>query len=319
MQYKKKILVSAPMEFVQVHHELASNFDLIINTLADIECIESMQDKDEIHSWVVSPCPTYFIDAKIISYFPNLRSVVTPSTGSNHIDKINLEKIGIEVYSLRDSELYNTILASSEYTFSLILSLIRKIPEASCFPLQYKWRESEKYLRSREVNNLTLGIIGLGRIGANVAKYASAMGMTVQYFDPFVDNIIYKQLKSIDDILSTSDVVLLSLILDESTIGLIDKTKLSKSKKGLLLVNTSRGEVIDEESVVSLLKSEVLGGYAADVLTGEIDGSWKESPILQLSKENKNIIITPHIAGLTIDSESKAQNIALKLAANSID
>lgn len=319
MQSKKKILVSAPMEFVKVDVELDLNFDLIIDTLVDIKYIESMQNKDEILSWVVSPCPTYFIDAKITSYFPNLKSVVTPSTGTNHIDKINLEKIGIKVYSLRDSEFYNTILASSEYTFSLILSLIRKIPEASSFPLQYKWRESEKNLRSREVNNLTLGIIGLGRIGANVAKYASAMDMKVQYFDPYVDNTTYKKLKSIDDIFSTSDVVLLSLILDENTVGLIDISKLSKSKKGLLLVNTSRGEVIDEKSVVNLLKSKVLGGYATDVLTGEIDGSWKESPILKLSKQDKNIIITPHIAGLTIDSESKAQNIALKLASNSID
>ena len=307
------------MEFVEVDRRLTHNVDLILDTLVNIESIELMQNKEDIYSWVVSPCPTYFIDKKIISYFPNLKAVVTPSTGTNHIDKINLEKIGIKVFSLRDSELYNTILASSEYTFSLILSLIRKIPEASSFPLQEKWRESEKYLRSREVNNLTLGIIGLGRIGANVAKYASAMDMTIQYFDPFVENLTYKKLQSIDDIFSTSDVVLLSLILDESTTGLIDEKKLNNVKKGLLLVNTSRGEVIEEEAVVNLLKSEVLGGYAADVLTGEIDGSWKESPILQLSKENRNIIITPHIAGLTIDSESKAQNIALKLASNDID
>ena len=315
----KKILVSAPMDFVELDSRFSFDEDLIINPLQSIEDIKYMQNKEDVYSWVVSPCPTYQIDSKITSNFPNLKSVVTPSTGTNHIDKKKLESQGIKVFSLRNSELYNTILASSEYSFSLLLSLVRKIPEASKFATMGKWRESEKFLRSRELNNLTLGIVGLGRIGTNVAKYASSMDMTIQYYDPFVENKSFNQLDTIDEILSSSDVVLLSLILDSTTEGLVNEKILSCAKNGLLLVNTSRGEVIDEHAVARMIRSGALGGYAADVLCGEIDGSWKTSPLLELVEEGSNVIITPHIAGLTIDSESKAQNIALNLAADSME
>jgi D-3-phosphoglycerate dehydrogenase len=314
----KKILVSAPMEFVELDNRFSLDKDLIVDPLLNTRDIESLQDRDSVYSWVVSPCPTYLIDSKVASYFPNLKSVVTPSTGTNHIAREELENQGVKVFSLRNSKLYNTILASSEYSFSLLLSLVRKIPEASKFAVEGKWRESEKFLRSRELNNLTLGIVGLGRIGANVAKYASSMDISIQYYDPFVDNKSLNRLDSIEELLSSSDVVLLSLILDSSTEGLLDANILSCAKKGLLLVNTSRGEVIDEYTVAKMIRSGALGGYATDVLSGEIDGSWKGSPILDLVKEDFNVIITPHIAGLTIDSESKAQNIALNLAADNM-
>lgn len=314
----KKILVSAPMEFVELDNRFSLDKDLIVDPLLNARDIDSLQDRDSVYSWVVSPCPTYTIDSKVTSYFPNLKSVVTPSTGTNHIAREELENQGVKVFSLRNSKLYNTILASSEYSFSLMLSLVRKIPEASKFAVEGKWRESEKFLRSRELNNLTLGIVGFGRIGANVAKYAASMDISIQYYDPFVDNKSFKRLDSIDELLSSSDVVLLSLILDSSTEGLLDANILSCAKKGLLLVNTSRGEVIDECIVAKMIRSGALGGYATDVLRGEIDGSWKGSPILDLVKEDFNVIITPHIAGLTIDSESKAQNIALNLAADNM-
>lgn len=314
----KKILISAPMEFVDIKTKLPTDYELIMNPLKTVDDIKDMKNKEDVVSWIVSPCPTYFIDDEIISFFANLQSVVTPSTGTNHIDKENIEKKKIKILSLRDSHLYNSILASSEYSFSLILALIRKIPEASSFPLQEKWRESERYLRSREINNLTLGIVGLGRIGANVAKYASALNMNIQYFDPFVDTKLFKKVEDISEIFGKSDVVLLSPILNPSTHNLINENVLSKSKTGLLIVNTSRGEVINEQALVTYIRSGLIGGYATDVLKGEIDGSWKKSPIIELAKENYNIIVTPHIAGLTIDSESKAQNIALSLAADNL-
>tara|TARA_B100000575_G_C23135974_1_gene659910 strand:+ start:2909 stop:3862 length:954 start_codon:yes stop_codon:yes gene_type:complete len=315
---KKKILVSAPMDFVDIDESIDEDL-LIFESLSEVDSMKTLDNKELIFSWIVSPCPTYLIDKQITSFLPNLRSVVTPSTGTNHIDKQSLESIGIKVYSLRDSELYNSILASSEYSFSLILSLIRKIPKASQFPIQGRWRESEDYLRSREVNTLKLGIVGLGRIGKNVANYASSMGMDIIYFDPFVLNESYKKIKSIKEIFQTCDVVLLSPILNDETEDLITKEVLSNSKKGLLLVNTSRGEIIDENAVADLVKNNTLGGFAADVLRGEIDGSWKNSPILELSKKGYNVVVTPHIAGLTFDSETKAQNIALHLASKSIE
>jgi len=315
---KKKILVSAPMDFVDINAPVKEDL-LVFEALFEKQSIKTLDSKELIFSWVVSPCPTYLIDEDVVSFFPNLKSVVTPSTGTNHIDKESLESKGISVYSLRDSELYNSILASSEYSFSLILSLIRKIPEASQFPIKGRWRESEDHLRSREINTLRLGIIGLGRIGGNVANYASSMKMDVVYFDPFVSNSSYKRIESIEEVLQICDVVLLSLILNDETENLITKEVLENSKKGLLLVNTSRGEVVDEKAVTDLIKDNTLGGYAADVLRGEIDGSWVNSSIIELSKKGYNVIVTPHIAGLTYDSETKAQNIALGLASKSIE
>ena len=314
----KDILVSAPMEFVALNKDFNNEQRLLINPMTNVSDADLIESKETILTWVVSPCPTYKVDLDVISNFPNLKSVVTPSTGTNHIAVKDLESAGVVVLSLRDSELYNSILASSEYTFSLILSLVRKIPEASIFPMLGKWRESESKLRSRELNTLTLGIIGLGRIGANVAKFASSMDMSIQYFDPHVENKVYRKRSTLEDIFASSDVVLLSLVLDSSTANLISRHILMQSKRGLLLVNTSRGEVIEEDSVYEFIKNKKLGGYAADVLVGEVDGTWRNSPILKLVKDKENVIVTPHIAGLTYDSESKAQNIALSLALNSI-
>ena len=311
---KKKIIVSAPMDFVKIESTIPDNYELIFNTIENISAINKIEDKDMVAAWIVSPCPKYQVSAEVLDNFKNIKCVVTPSTGVDHINVLDIESQGIKVLSLRHSPKYFSISASSEYTFSLMLSLLRNIPKAVSYPINGKWRESEKDLRAKEVMGLKIGIIGFGRIGQNVGRYSTAMGAIVKYYDPYVTHEDYERVGELKDLFTNSDMILVCPVLTTETKNLINKDILKYSKNDQLIVNTSRGEVVNENDIVSAVNSGIIYGYACDVLCGEISGEWTKSPILELVRSGKNVLVSPHIAGLTYDSESKAQNISINLA-----
>jgi len=311
---KKKIIVSAPMEFVKLKSNIPDDYELVFNTIENISVIEEIENKDMVVAWIVSPCPKYHVSAELLDNFKNIKCVVTPSTGVDHINVLDIESRGIKVLSLRHSSKYFSISASSEYTFSLMLALLRNIPKAVSYPINGKWRESEKDLRAKEVMGLKIGIIGFGRIGQNVGRYSTAMGAIVQYYDPYVAHEDFERVDDLKDLFVSSDMILVCPVLTDETKNLINKDILKHSKKDQLIVNTSRGEVVNENDIVLAINNGMIYGYACDVLCGEISGEWIKSPILELASSGKNVLVSPHIAGLTYDSESKAQNIAINLA-----
>jgi len=311
---KKKIIVSAPMEFVKLKSNIPDDYELVFNTIENISVIEEIENKDMVVAWIVSPCPKYQVSAELLDNFKNIKCVVTPSTGVDHINVLDIESRGIKVLSLRHSSKYFSISASSEYTFSLMLALLRNIPKAVSYPINGKWRESEKDLRAKEVMGLKIGIIGFGRIGQNVGRYSTAMGAIVQYYDPYVAHEDFERVDDLKDLFVSSDMILVCPVLTDETKNLINKDILKHSKKDQLIVNTSRGEVVNENDIVLAINNGMIYGYACDVLCGEISGEWIKSPILELASSGKNVLVSPHIAGLTYDSESKAQNIAINLA-----
>ena len=128
----------------------------------------------ETDIWICSPCPKYKIDKSILNFAKNLKIIATPSTGSNHIDKVYCKKNNIKVIALKGTKFIKSISASSEYTFAMILSSIRKIPQSINAVKSNYWRDYENLLRGNELSNLTLGIIGYGRIGSNLARYAKS-------------------------------------------------------------------------------------------------------------------------------------------------
>ena len=118
---KKKIIVSAPMEFVKLKSNIPDDYELVFNTIENISVIEEIENKDMVVAWIVSPCPKYQVSAELLDNFKNIKCVVTPSTGVDHINVLDIESRGIKVLSLRHSSKYFSISASSEYTFSLML------------------------------------------------------------------------------------------------------------------------------------------------------------------------------------------------------
>lgn len=240
------------------------------------------------------------IDVQVLAKFPSLTHLVSATTGLDHIDITSLDKRNIRLVSLRGhDEFLRTIPSTAEHTWALLLALLRKIPAANEHVKQGFWDRDS--FRGYQLKGKTIGIIGLGRTGTKVAAYAKAFDMKVCYVDPYVDNSDFTRCGSLDALLGMSDVISIHVHLKEDTQHLLAAHNAGLIKDGCLLINTSRGKIIDEAAVAKVLASGKLGGIATDVLAYELDDI-KKSPLWMAQQKNYNIIITPHIGGATYDA-----------------
>ena len=310
---QKKILVSAPLDFLpDLKERIFAEHDCIYAYKADKEAIVEYLKVNAFDAWMCSPCPTYMINSELMDLCPTLKMIATPSTGVSHLVPADAEARNISIYRLKGTSIVDNIYASSEFTFNLLISTIRKTPYAFEAVKKGKWREVEKLYRGRELNGLTVGIIGYGRIGSNLAKYSLAFGMTILAYDPYVkiDHPEVTQVSSLDDLLLASDVVSPCVHLNEETYHMVNKAMFDKMKDGVYFINTSRGDVVNEIDLLDALKSRKILAAGVDVISDEYLGDKQIHPLIAYAREHQNLIITPHIAGLTYDSERKAQTAA---------
>ncbi len=311
---KKKLLITAPFSFMpELLNEIKTKFDVLYKYQPNKKVIKDILEDFQPEAWIPKPCNEYLINEELLKLAKDLKILATPSTGTNHIDLNATSKLGISIFSLKGSKIVNTITASSEYTFALLLATIRNIPFANKKVLKGHWREVENDLRSRELSELTLGIVGCGRIGGNLIRYSEPFGMKVNIFDPFIDyqsNNRVKVVDSLDKLFNSSDIVCICVHLDSNTKGMIGSNEINQLKNGAFLINTSRGEVIQEDALIDGLRSGKIKSAGVDVVCNEHLLPNEENSLINYAKENDNLIITPHIAGLTIDSEIKAQKAA---------
>ena len=248
------------------------------------------------------------IDKEVLGIFTNLKYIISATTGLDHIDLLETSSLGIKVVSLKNqTDFLKTIPSTAEHTWALICSLIRQIPAASIDVQKGNWNRDN--FRGYQLKNKSIGLIGLGRVGNQVAKYAEAFEMKVSYFDPNVNSKrkYHKYLK-IEDLLSKNDIISVHIHLTNENENFLNKSNLIKVKKGAFLINTSRGRIWDESVLIDLYNKEVIKGIASDVLISEMDQNIK-SPLLKLHQmSNKNIIVTPHIAGATYDAMWECEN-----------
>ena len=249
---------------------------------------------------------SYSINSEFIEKTPQLKVIVSATTGLDHIDLDLAKRKGIEVLSLRgETEFLSSITATAELTWGLLLSLIRHIPHASADVMKGNWNRD--CFRGYELQNKTLGIIGYGRLGKIVANYGKAFGMNVIAYDPHISNG-YVPLVGLNQLMSESDVISLHVPYTEGTRNLLGEKEFALTKKGTLLINTSRGSVINESELLKMLNSGHIGGAALDVLSGEESfregaDDWPASDqLVKYAKSNDNLIIVPHVGGLTYDS-----------------
>ena len=315
------LLCTAPLDFaLDLKSKIQAKFNLVYKNQASLDkTIALLRESDPV-AWICNPCPSYYIDSSLLTLAPRLRTVVTPSTGTNHIDVKFATDNNILISSLRNSNAVQDIVASSEFTFTLMLSVIRKLPLAQSIVHSNGWRNVEHVLRARELKELTLGIVGCGRIGSNLAKYSAALGMKIYSCDPFLSdthksdpirsNITF--LSNMYEVASISDVVCICVHLDDSTRKMIDKQFFDSMKPGSVFINTSRGDVVNEDDLLLALQSNRLSAAGLDVLSHEEKLPSYVHPLIEFSKNDPRLTITPHIAGLTIDSEVKAQTYAFE-------
>ena len=202
--------------------------------------------------------------------------------------------------------------------------VVRNLNQAISEVKKGNWRNIENKLRGREIKELKIGNIGFGRIGKNLYKYFDAMGSDVSYYDPYFNDLNneYPYNSKIDDLyklLNSSDLVITPVTLNKTTYKLVDKKFINEMKDGSILINTARGDVVDEEALYDALVTKKISACGLDVLSNENKNIFlTENKLLEYAKSNSNLIITPHIAGLSTDSETKAQNAAFQLILDNI-
>jgi len=245
------------------------------------------------------------IDKDIIDRGTKLKVITTATTGLDHIDVDYAKKKGIEILSLRgENEFLDTITGTAELAFGLLLSLARFIPHSFDDVKEYRWQRDN--FRGNSIYGKTLGVVGMGRLGKIIAKGAEGFRMNVLFHDPRVEQEAFPQYKkvSFNELLKQSDFVSVHVHLAPETEKLINKDAFSKMKESAFIINTSRGEIVDEEALLKALKNGEIAGYGTDVLAGELAfaDNFSNYPLIEYAKKNRNIIIVPHTGGMTHDS-----------------
>lgn len=314
---KIKILVTAPLKHIIGQKKiLEKNFECTFLNHDQHKKINHLLKFNT--GWICSPSPK-----KLISFFnypnvKNLKFIATPSTGTTHISEEIKKDLNIKILSLSMTKKINLIKASSEYTFSIALTLIKKILSAQKYVKKGHWRDVENILRSDELFQKTVGIIGFGRIGKNLLKYSNAFGMEPIIYDPNVRKDRYNNIKNLEKIKSKCHIIFVCINYTKKNIEFINRDFFMNLKKNPYFINTSRGEIVNEQALLMALKKKLIKGAAIDVLQNEQSLNLSKNKLVNFAKSNENLIITPHIAGLTFQSESKAIDLVIELIKKNI-
>jgi len=241
-------------------------------------------------------------DAQLLESAPKLRIIGRAGVGVDNIDTPAATHRGIVVMNTPGAN----AVAVAELTLGLMVSMARSVSRANSTMHAGKWEK--KSLQGSELRGKTLGIVGLGRIGLEVARRAASFGMNLIGYDPFVAPVIAREnnvtLVPIDQIFKDSDYLTLHVGLTPQTEGMINAASLKIMKKGIRIINCARGELIVEEALAEAIKSGHVAGAALDVFRKE---PLKDSPFFELD----NVILSPHIAGSTDEAQ---EAIGIQLA-----
>lgn len=252
-----------------------------------------------------------FIGQEVIDAAESLKVICTASTGTNHIDKSYAQEKGLPILALTEErEVINRISSTAELAFALTMAGLRHVVRSHNAVLKGEW-DYTRYI-GRQMNCLTIGVIGYGRLGTMYAHYCQAFGSRVLVYDPYktVDREGLEQVKDLVLLLRDSDVVAIHVHVTGETLGMMNAACFAQMKNDVLLVNTSRGDIVDEPDLVAFLRTHPQARVATDVLADEVRNRMA-SPLLQYAHQSEQIIITPHVGGMT----REAQEIAYRHAA----
>lgn len=249
------------------------------------------------------------IDREAIDCGHKLKVIASATTGLDHIDVEYAQAQGIAVITLTgERDFLQSIPASAEHTWALLLALMRHVPQAFQSVLGGTWNRD--LFRGHDLYGKTLGILGFGRIGEKVARYALSFGMRVVAYDPHQS--LHKNdvqwCKSLDSLLPALDILTVHAPLNSETFKLINERELKLLPKHAVIINTSRGDLIDTTALLNALKRKDLAGAALDVIPGE---RWEKNKdmmgLIDYARRNNNLLLTPHIAGATHESMAKTE------------
>ena len=295
-----KVLITDPISnegidimrsYAQVDIKLGLKSEEIISTIGDYEALVVRSQTQ--------------VSAKVIEAGEKLQVIARAGVGIDNIDVEEATQRGIVVVNAPTG----STISTAEHTIALLLSLARHIPQANAMLKSGVWRRSD--FMGAEVRNKTLGIIGLGNVGSEVARRARGLEMKLIAYDPFISvdyaHNLQVELASLEQLLKESDFITLHLPLAASTKALIGAKELALVKPTVRIINTARGGLIDEKALAKAVKEKRVAGAAIDVFSSE--------PTTKgVLFGNDNIITTPHLGAST----TEAQAMAAKDIANQI-
>ena len=299
---RPRILVAEPEGFSARAREILDEVgEVELRPLAPAELPEALAQYDVVWFRLA-----FRIDHDAIPALARCRILATPVTGLDRLDLDACRERGIRVISLKgESEFLREVRATAELTVALALALMRRIVPAATSVLRGEWDRDR--FRGRELYGKTVGIVGVGRLGKIVAGYLEAIGMELLGFDPHASPTNgVRLLPDLRDLLRNADLVTLHVPYEPATRHLIGREELACMREDAVLVNTSRGGVVDERALLAALRDGRIGGAALDVLDGEPEIG-ADHPLVRYAAEADNLLIVPHIGGNTVESFEKTE------------
>jgi D-3-phosphoglycerate dehydrogenase / 2-oxoglutarate reductase len=280
-------LADAGIELLRAHFDVDAH-----DTLDRAELLARVADADAL---VVRSATQ--VDGEVLAAGRNLKVVGRAGIGLDNVDVNAATRLGVMVVNAPQSN----VISAAEHTVALILAQARNIPQADAALRVGRWERTR--FQGAELYGKTLGIVGLGRVGALVAQRLNAFGMRVIAYDPYVSRDRAAQmgveLASLVEVLTKADVVTVHLPKTPETTGLIGERELAAMRPGARLVNTARGGLVDETALAKAVESGHLGGAALDVFSEE---PTTHSPLFQLDR----VVVTPHLGASTAEAQDKA-------------
>jgi len=308
----KNIAVITPVSHLKGINSLLEskgNIFYLENNPSKIE-VKSLLDIEKIDTIVCNPNQQSFKIDKHLLKNTKVSLINSCSTGLNHIDLEYCEKNNIEIQCHKnDYKLINQLPSTSELAFGLMVSLLRNIPKCNTHVSNYNWDYTQ--FMGRQIKDLKIGIVGYGRLGKMMFDYCKSFGADLKVYDPYKKDdmsnsfLLNHYSTSLEDLFQECDVISLHVHVTDETKYIINKDLLGLVQKGLYIINTSRGEIVNELDIVNALNTGKLTGYGTDVIENEFDDLTK-SPIIKAMNSGENIIVTPHIGGMTIEGQTKA-------------
>jgi phosphoglycerate dehydrogenase-like enzyme len=249
------------------------------------------------------------IDASLCEKMSKVRLIQQPSTGYDHIDVEACAKRGIPVANIGGA---NSI-SVAEHTIMLALMLLKRAIYAHNKLVYGQWTQSELMNVIGEVYGKTWGILGMGRIGREVATRVLAFGARVIYYDVVRREDVEKlgvEYRPFNRLLSESDILSIHVPLTPSTRGMIGERELRMMKPTAVIINVSRGEITDEEALARAVREGWIAGVAVDVFS--VEPPPPDHPLLQAARDGFNVVVTPHIAGATNEARMRIINVTLE-------
>ena len=250
------------------------------------------------------------VTAELIARADNLKVIGRAGVGIDNVDVDAATRRGIVVANAPES----TVISAAEHTIGLLVALTRNIPQAHAALKQGRWER--KTYGGVELADKTLGVLGFGRIGQQVARRAAGLGMRVVAYDPFVSAERFRELgvervENEEDAYAAADFLTLHLPLTDDTRKSINADAFAKMRDGIRIVTAARGELIDEDALLAALKSGKVGGAALDVFSTEP----YSGPLLELD----NVVVTPHLAASTEEAQDRAGVIIAEQVAAALE